>query len=182
MLSDKLILVNYNNMLLLEYCTAEINKYLKKHAATDAKEKVLITVKKILSQLPVIASISYDKRFMPMRDALLKWTDDELAYLSGKAEQSPELIKGPVKQLLKLRLPVPQIALFAALAYKYGIYQDTDKNVIINHILDTYCSKETAQISEGSFRNHFNKPTDTAARGLRKLLRKMLDDLDDFLK
>jgi hypothetical protein len=180
-LLDKLITLNYNNMRLFEYCTAEFNKYLKKYPAIDEKEKVLTMVKKILNQLPVISGISYDGRFEPIRDVLLKWTDEEMTY-QGKFYSGIEQSASLDKRLQKIHLPVPQIALFAFLAQKHGVFYDQDKNAIIHHYIHTYCSKETDRMSEASFRNHFNnKPTDAAARGLRKLLRKMLDDLDDFL-
>jgi len=178
-LSNKLISVNYNNLLLLEYCTAEITKYLDKHPTPEGKEKVLTSVKKILNQLPVITGISYDKRFQPIKEALLKWTEEESNFWLSKAEAAG--LTAPVP-MLKQKLPVAQIALMAALTYRNDVYYEKDKNRIIDHYVHVYASKETEHMSEGSFRNHFNKPTDAAARGLRKLLRKMLDDLDGFLK
>lgn len=180
-LTDKLITLNQNSIHMLGYCTKEIGKYLEKYTETELKEQVLNMTRKILNQLPVIAGISYDKRFMPIREALLQWTNEEINFLTGKTERSSDMPKAIIKRLQKLRLPVPQMALLAALFHNNGLYTEADKNMIIGHWLDTYCSKETDQISEGSFRNHFNKPTPLAARGLRKLMRKLLDDLNNLL-
>lgn len=180
-LTDKLITLNHNSIHMLGYCTKEIGKYLKKYTETELKEKVLNVTRKILKQLPVVAGISYDKHFMPIREALLQWANEEMNFLTGKTKRSSDMPKATSKKLQKLRLPVPQMALLAALLYNNGLYTEADKNIIIGHWLDTYCSKETDQISEGSFRNHFNKPTSLAARGLRKLMRKLLDDLNNLL-
>ncbi len=181
-LSDKLIIINYNSLSMLEYCTSEIIRYRNKYDTRDAQERVLSAARKIVSQLPVITGISYDKRFQPLRKILLKWLDEELAYISGPEGMETNLSQeNRIMKLEKIRLPVPQIALFALLLYQNGFYHETDKNRIIDHYIYTYSSKDTEQMSEGSFRNHFNKPKDDAARSLRRLIKKLLDDLDDFL-
>jgi len=177
-LTDKLITVNYNSSRMLDYCTDVIGSYLKKYATPAEKEKVLVTLKKILNQLTIISGVRYDHRFPAIREELTKWADEEMTFLANPAQRAGNA----AKQFQKLRLPVEQIAYLAFLLNKHNVFIGIDRNGVIRHYVNTYASKETEQISEGSFRNHFKQPTDRAARGLRTLLRKILADIDEFLK
>jgi hypothetical protein len=63
----------------------------------------------------------------------------------------------------------------------HGIFAAEVKADLARHVTSTYSTKQTKNISLGSFINCFKSPRTGVAIAVRKLLKAMLEDVDYFI-
>jgi hypothetical protein len=138
-------------------------------------------VQPLKEQERVLEGTSYDPGRIPVMDVLHTWLDDEISCCQLEMPAKALVVLKPVKVNKKLMISVPVLAYFTQVCINNGFYPQQREAKVLQHVVDTYCSKETDHMSPKNFYNHFNQPTDSAARALRKILRTMLAEIELFL-
>lgn len=180
LLIERLLMLNYNSEGMQEYCISGIKKQLEKCKENKKQMYVLTIAKKALNQVVAIEGLCYDKKFAPIILTISSWLDEEMIFVRDIPAKMLNALQNPFKVLRKLCISVPVMAYLARLLINHGVYEK-DETAVLGHIVDTYCSKETDRMSPKNFYNNFNQPTDAAVRAVRKILRAMLAEADDFL-
>jgi len=171
-LLNRLLQLNLNHQLLLEYWVTQIETELE-----GAKDRLaaLTRLKRAIRQVAVEPGRVYNPLAPSLQVRLDNWLEEELV-LAGVPEGS--------KERLKINLPVQGIAYFNKLLYRHQFFAEENQSVIIRHMVDAFSSIDTDQMSLNSYASKYRakEPTDAVARMIRKLLKPMLEEVDRFLK
>jgi|GEM_PF-1088635 len=84
LLCEKLISINYNNLQFIDYCVAAYKNSLAKLQDVQQKQRILRLYKKELTNTIVNTFLSYDSRFVSVKQGLLNWLSEEQKWLRNK--------------------------------------------------------------------------------------------------
>jgi hypothetical protein len=180
-LCSRLLTVNYNGLVFMDYLTTKVKKEMETVALKKDKEIVLKRLKIWLKPIPVIALLVFDEDFAGLKEALLEWAtleEDALALLPDEVKKSRAISE---RIPLKMGISVSVLALLTRLYKIHQLYPGKKHSEILDHMVATYCTKQTTRMSRDSFYNSYKAPTLNVARALRKLLRALLDDIEHFI-
>jgi|GEM_PF-4340871 hypothetical protein len=180
-LCSRLLTVNYNGLAFMDYLTTKVKKELETALLKKDKEMVLKRMKIWLKPIPMMIHFAFDKNFADLKEALLDWAalkEDVLASLPNEVKKSRPVSENVPE---KLGISVGVLAYLTRLYKIHQLYPGKKHSEIVDHVVTTYCTKQTTRMSRDSFYNSYKAPTTGVARALRKLLRAMLDDIDHFI-
>lgn len=171
-LLNKLLQLNLNHQLLLEYWVTQMEGKLE---GSKDRLALLTRLKRAIRQVAIEPGLSYNPLAPSLQSRLDNWLEEELV-LTGVPEDT--------KERLKINLPVQGIAYFNKLLYRHQFFAEENQSLIIRHMVDTFSSIDTDQMSLNSYASKYRakEPTDAVAIMIRKLLKPMLEEVDRFLK
>lgn len=174
-----LIRLGYNHQRFLGYCYRVIKEKSAAKVGRKAKLEELTRCKTLILQDVAISDLRYESRTEKVGDQLCSWVDAEIRLTAQvEADDSGENFKNPFK--LRHKLSVLAIALWYKLLYDHDLFDEESLDVLADKMSENISSKQQADISPGSIKTKFYTKDSATIKQLRDLLRRMLDDLDNF--
>lgn len=176
-LAEILIGLNFNNPQFFQYLINSISQK-ERGDARNSREGLayMKDYRKRINQIFIPKGICYAKAIPSIKKQLLSWLNEEIKLLQAKSSNPEE-----VEPYLKLNLSVSQIAYLTSLFYKHDVFHEPVKAKVIRGITQTFSSRETTRISPGSFKTKAQEPGDNAVEEVRKLLKAMVKDTENYL-
>lgn len=175
--AEILIGLNFNNPQFFQYLINSISQK-ERGDARNSREGLayLKDYRKRINQIFIPKGICYTKAIPSIKKQLLSWLNEEIKLLQAKSSNPEE-----TEPYLKLNLSVSQMAYLTSLFYKHDVFHEPVKAKVIRGITQTFSSRETTRISPGSFKTKAQEPGDNAVEEVRKLLKAMVKDTEDYL-
>lgn len=173
---DLLVRLNYNHVRFLNFAIDHITRSIKERTNPQEKLALLNEYLKMVNQVPEMKELSYQAALPSVKAQLNRWLSEEVDCLKNTSMEEPEKVP-----LLKLNLSVSQMAYLTSLFFKQGVFMEPVKAKVFRSMTQTFSSRETARISPGSFTTKSKEPGDSAVMGVRKLLRAMVQEIDEYL-
>jgi len=159
-LINSLISWNFNHPRFFEYYINNISGKLRDSATISENFRVLIFLKKQISQVPIENIVSYNAFMPPINDALLQVIESELDFMKQLDFLNSELMNsGILDSKYKVSLSVKQLAYFIFLAVEVGIITERKAKRVHEYIISHVSTTETERISEKSFSNGYYVPS-----------------------
>ncbi len=176
-LAEILIGLNFNNPQFFQYLINSISQK-ERGDARNSREGLayLKDYRKRINQIFIPKGICYTKAIPSIKKQLLSWLNEEIKLLQAKSSNPEE-----TEPYLKLNLSVSQMAYLTSLFYKHDVFHEPVKAKVIRGITQTFSSRETTRISPGSFKTKAQEPGDNAVEEVRKLLKAMVKDTENYL-
>ncbi len=176
-LVEILIDLNYNNFRLFRYVAAMVERRMVTDRLGQSDRLTYLNGYKMkINQISGSKIIYYTDTFPSIKKQLLKWLNEEIKLLKLRNSQPDE--KSPS---LKVNLSVSQMAYLTSLFFKHNLFLEPVKANVIRGITQTFSSRETTRISPGSFKSKAQEPGDNAVQEIRKLLKAMIKDTEEYL-
>lgn len=175
--SEILIELNFNNPKFFQYLINSISQKARGDSRNSYESLVFLTdYRKRINQIFIPKGIRYTKAFPSIKKQLLRWLNEEIKLLQAKSSAPEEM-----EPYLKLNLSVSQMAYLTSLFYKHDVFHEPVKAKVIRGITQTFSSRETTRISPGSFKTKAQEPGENAVQEVRKLLKAMVKDTENYL-
>lgn len=178
-LISALIRLGYNHQRFLGYCYRLIKGKTDARVGRKAKLEELTRCKTLILQDVAISDLRYESRTEKVGDQLCSWVDAEIKLVAQiEPDDAGDNFKNPYK--FKNRLSVLATAFWYKLQYDHGFFDEDSLDILADKIALNCSSKQQTDISSGSVKTKFYTKDTLTIKLIRDLLRKMLDDLDNF--
>ncbi len=180
-----LISLNYNTFEIFFFLTAIIKDKVK--SASGSQEKVQIFQKylKEVKTTTVTAIYSHKPELPALKEQLILWLEEELLFYNHKLEfeevhsyATSQTGKASIKKMLKIS--VPEVSLFTKLLYDSQLV-DGSKKELFSFLSATFRTQKTTLISPESLSNNYYSVSEGSKRSVKKMLTKMLLQLDQMI-
>lgn len=181
-LCAKLIAINYNSVSFIDYCTANTENDMAQASTAKDREMVLKRMQKWLKQINDRANSCFDQHFNRVKDFLLEWIieEEQFMLLLNHAVKAVQAL--PQKAPQKVHTSIGVLSLMTRLCVRAGLYPGMSQVEVIDHMVATYSTKKTERMSWDGFKNLYTSPKTSTGIALRKVLRKVMEDLDYFIR
>lgn len=181
LLCSRLITINYNELMLMDYLVGKRISELRSVFTKPEKFRILKKMRSSLKPVAVEEGIAYNKNFPVLKDAINQWIDSKEEHIKAAKERFKSLATEEQRNRQRVNVSAGVLAFMARLSKIVGIYPDSSRTDIINHMIGTYTSKKVDSITKTSFTNLWKKPSKPVARALRKILNLMLAEIQRYL-
>lgn len=159
-LINNLISWKFNHPRFFEYYIHNISGKLRDSATISENYRLLIFLKKQISQIPIEHTNSYNPLLPQINHSLLQVLEAELSFMKQLDFLNSELMNsGMLDAKYKVSLSVKQLAYLIFLAVEVGIIIERKAKRVHEYIISHVSTAETEKISEKSFSNGYYVPS-----------------------
>jgi hypothetical protein len=172
----EMVELNFNHLRCFHLWISCIEEEMKRQPAN--KELVLKKFKRKLLQVPHNPTLIYNDHATGLRDQLARWLEEEMSLLLDELQ-----FVNVHRARLKVNLPIGALAYLNKLLFQQKFFDDDNQSLIMRHMVDTYTSIDTEEMSLNSYGSKYRlkEPSDATARAVRKLLKPMLEEVERLL-
>jgi len=180
-LRNTFLYLNYNTISYFNYYTGYILEQVKSVDNTPDKIEKLSYILKTINQVPVKPGIGYNSVYPALKQQLVDWISEEIAYQEKSFHFAQKLTSsGPLANDFKIQVDMS----LSQLAYILRIFVDLKliQNKNLSDILRFFsksCQVKQQSISYESFRVRYYNPEDSVRKSVRSILLKLVDYINN---
>lgn len=178
-----LLYLNYNSLRYFGYYTDYINTQVAGIETPRERFDRLSYILKIINQTPVKPAVAYNTMMRPLKEQLVDWLAEEIAYLERiyhlniKPEHQPLKLQDDFK--IKLEMSVPQIAFLLRIFVETKTIHNKNVSDLIRFFSRTCQTKRLESISYESFRVRYYNIEDSTRKSVRSVLLSLVDYINN---
>jgi hypothetical protein len=177
-----LLYLNYNTMRFFHYFTNYFNTLLKDVDSNAARIEKLSFVLKQINQTQLKPAVGYNRGIRTLKEQVTDWVAEEINYLERMQQlnEKQSAASGVVSENFRLQtdLSVAQLAYLLKLFVEVNIIQNKNVSDLIRFFARSFKAKRLETISFESFRVRYYNTEDSAKKGIRSLLLKLVDHIN----
>lgn len=177
-----LLYLNYNTIRYFRYFSLHIASRLEDPSAEEGKLEQLSFSLKTIGQTQVKPGFAYNRALPPLKEQVLEWIHEEISHLErtqklGGRAGSDVLLSPDFK--LKTDASVSQLAYLLRVFIETHFLQNKNTSDLMRFFTRSFQSKRLDSISYESFRVRYYNPEQGARKGVRSILLKMVDYINN---
>lgn len=149
--------INFNSPAFVAWFIAQVQDKLESHTTAEEHLRTLYHYHKFSKQLPMDSTVSYLPQQATVREQVVTWIDEEMAYLQEVGEV-PEPSKGKSIPRIKTNLSVPELSLLIRTLFEVEVLPDQVKANVYRHFSQIFDSIQQENISYNKLRDSQYRP------------------------